>query len=366
MIEPELIVSPKSQKANYSVYIGQDIFSAELIAPYLIDKSVLVICDAVVHQQHFMPVWVALTSLNISLLDFFILPPGEHYKILNSFTAIIENLMDKQFTRDTVIIALGGGVVGDIAGFVAACYQRGIEYIQCPTTLLAQVDAAIGGKTGINHHHTKNIIGAFYQPRLVLCELNWLSTLSERDYRAGLAEVIKYGLILDEAFFDWIQIHQLAILARDMPLLKEMVTRALRHKASLIQEDTLDQNRRALLNFGHTLGHALESLTDYTSLLHGEAVAIGMVAALYLSHSVLGFPMVQVIKIKNSLTMFGLPVRIPPGSAITGIFRHLYKDKKRRENGQPWILLKSVGSAEIVSCIPDAKIRMILQTLGGV
>jgi len=212
-----------------------------------------------------------------------ILPDGEHYKTVQTWSGIMDALMDARLSRNEPIIALGGGVVGDMTGFAAACYRRGIPFVQVPTTLLAQVDSSVGGKTAVSHPHGKNMIGAFYQPRLVWIDADVLQTLEPNQLRAGLAEVIKYGAIWDRQFFDFIQLSAQALLALDMAVVKQAILASCRYKAEIVMQDETEQGARALLNLGHTFGHAIESMTHYTQYLHGEAVAIGMCMAARLS-----------------------------------------------------------------------------------
>jgi len=273
-----------------------------------------------------------------------VLPDGEAHKTLATFERIIDTLIGAEFHRDACVIALGGGVIGDVAGFAAACYQRGIAYLQIPTTLLAQVDSSVGGKTAVNHPRAKNMIGAFYQPIGVIADTTVLESLPARELSAGLAEIIKYGLILDAGFFGWLEEHIESLRALDPAALEHAIRRSCELKAAIVAEDEREQGRRALLNLGHTFGHALESLGRYERWLHGEAVAIGICLAAEVSVARCGLDPAQCVRIEALLERAGLPTRAPgldPGRMI----ELMRMDKKAAAAGLKLVLLERIGHA---------------------
>lgn len=288
-----------------------------------------------------------------------ILPDGERYKTLESFARITDALMQARLSRHEPIVALGGGVVGDMAGFAAACYRRGIPFVQVPTTLLAQVDSSVGGKTAINHPHGKNMIGAFYQPKLVWIDPQVLDTLEIREIRAGLAEVIKYGLIRDADFFDWVDENMEAALALDAGVLARMIHTACRHKAEVVMADETEQGGRALLNLGHTFGHAIEAMTGYRSYLHGEAVALGTLMAARLSEQLAFAPTGSEARIEACYRQAGLPLAIPDFE--TGQWLDaMGHDKKNIGNRIRYVLLHGIGSAFLAGNVEaDAICRLL-------
>jgi 3-dehydroquinate synthase len=289
-----------------------------------------------------------------------ILPDGEQYKTLQSTSAIFDALLEKRFNRNATLIALGGGVVGDIGGFAAACYQRGIAFIQIPTTLLAQVDSSVGGKTGVNHVLGKNMIGAFYQPRCVIIDTDVLKTLDDRQFSAGLAEVIKYGLIRDADFFLWLEQNLDSLLDRDKDALVFAIERSCSNKAAVVAEDEKESGIRAILNLGHTFGHAIETGSGYGTFLHGEAVAIGTCQAADLSRRMGWLNDEDVAKIIALFERAKLPVK-PPGNMTTEHFlKHMAVDKKNIDGGIRLILLESIGSATLPMNIEQ---KLLIETL---
>lgn len=268
---------------------------------------------------------------------------GESEKSIANYSAIIDTLMTHNFNRDCAIIALGGGVVGDLAGFVAATYQRGVGFYQVPTTLLAQVDSSVGGKTAINHAQGKNMIGAFYQPQGVLIDTDCLQSLSERDYACGLAEVIKYGIIADADFFSWLEAHQQALRARDNAALTYAIQRSCEIKAEIVAADEREQSVRALLNLGHTFGHAIEA-NDYDSWRHGEAVAAGTMIAAELMHQLGELSATEVTRIEALFQAFQLPVRAPQ-MALEQWQTYMQRDKKVLHGTVRLVLPTKIGAA---------------------
>jgi 3-dehydroquinate synthase len=273
------------------------------------------------------------------------IPPGERSKSLAMLEQVYRHLAEVDLDRNSAIFALGGGVVGDLAGFAAATYFRGVPLVQVPTSMIAQVDSALGGKTGVNLRDAKNLIGAFYQPRLVVADIDTLMSLPEREFREGLAEVIKYGAIMDAPFIDWLEQEMPMILAREAGHLTEMVARSLRHKAQIVSRDEREGGLRKILNFGHTLGHALETSTAYGSYLHGEAVAIGMAAAARLSTRYAGLRSDDARRLEQLLKAAGLAIDLPAGWLTGELLRALRLDKKRRGDTVEFVLLDRLGHA---------------------
>lgn len=290
-----------------------------------------------------------------------ILPDGEKYKNVESWSHILDALMEAKLSRNEPVIALGGGVIGDMTGFAAACYRRGIPFIQVPTTLLAQVDSSVGGKTAINHPHGKNMIGAFYQPKLVWIDPRVLRTLDEREVRAGLAEVIKYGLIRDAEFFQWIRSNLDAALSLDDDVLTKLIHASCRHKAEVVMRDETEQGERALLNLGHTFGHAIESLTHYTGYLHGEAVALGTLMAARLSEQKGYAPAGSEASIRACYEAAGLPVSIPSFSQDAWLDA-MGHDKKNVGTRIRYILLRSIGKAFVADQVNDEDIGKLIES----
>jgi 3-dehydroquinate synthase len=288
------------------------------------------------------------------------LAAGEAHKNLDAVSNVLDALAQLGATRDACVLALGGGVVGDIAGFAAACWMRGIDFVQFPTTLLAVVDSAVGGKTGVDHPAGKNLIGAFHQPRAVIADLGTLATLPDRELRAGLAEVVKTACIGDADFFDWLEARADALLARDTEALTHAIARCCRFKAGVVERDEREAGERALLNFGHTFGHAIEAETGYDALLHGEAVAIGMACAARLSARLGMSSDADTQRLDALLQRFGLPVPIPPGMNVDALLARMQLDKKNRAGALRLILWRGIGRAEIVEGVDVGVIRSVL------
>ncbi|HXH71830.1 MAG TPA: 3-dehydroquinate synthase [Mariprofundaceae bacterium] len=290
-----------------------------------------------------------------------VLPDGEQYKSLETWSRVMDALMDARLSRGEPIVALGGGVIGDMTGFAAACYRRGIPFVQVPTTLLAQVDSSVGGKTAINHPHGKNMIGAFYQPRLVWIDPRALQTLDIREVRAGMAEAIKYGLIRDAAFFDWFVDHIDDALGLDDVVLATLIHNSCRHKAEVVMRDEMEKGERALLNLGHTFGHAIEALTHYKGYLHGEAVALGTLMAARLSEQKGYAPDGTEARIRSCYEAVGLPVAVPkfPAEQWLDAMGH---DKKNIGSHIRYILLHGIGKAFVAEEVQDEDIRQLIDS----
>ena len=306
---------------------------------------------------------VAFKSLRSAGFDpvLITVPAGELAKSLKTVQACYDQLAAHRIERKSFIVALGGGVVGDLAGFVAATYLRGIGFVQAPTTLLAQVDSSVGGKVGVNLKAGKNLVGAFYQPRLVLCDLNTLNTLPEREFRAGLAEVIKYGIIYDAKLFNRLERDLPKILQRDSTILSSVIARCCEIKAEVVSQDETETGLRAILNFGHTIGHAIEAVSGYGKYLHGEAISIGQVAAARLSARLSGLSEKEVVRISHLFTASGLPTKTQFSAAVREkLFEAMQLDKKVSSGQVNFVLAQKIGHVVSGQIIPATLINEML------
>ncbi len=330
---------------SYPIFIGSSLMNqAELWLPYLESSQVMVVTNETVAPLYLERITAALSGKQWATV---VLPDGEGFKSMESAMTVFDALLSRRFSRNAHLIALGGGVIGDLAGFAAACYQRGIPFIQIPTTLLSQVDSSVGGKTAVNHPLGKNMIGAFYQPKCVIADTGSLDTLPDRELSAGLAEVIKYGLIRDPGFFEWLETAIESLRQRDSEALTDAIERSCINKAEVVGQDERESGLRATLNLGHTFGHALETGLGYGAILHGEAVAIGMCQAADLSRRLGWLDDATVERIKNLIQRAGLPV-VPPEGLSPETCLDLMAVDKKNENGQlRLILLKSLGEATL-------------------
>jgi len=343
---------------SYPILIGPGLLqNHSLLQSHIKARDVLVVTNETIAPLHLQTVTTALGDRRIGSV---ILPDGEEHKTLESYARILDALIQARMNRDAAVIALGGGVVGDMAGFAAASYQRGIDYIQIPTTLLAQVDSSVGGKTAVNHPQAKNMIGAFYQPRCVIADTSTLSTLPDREYRAGIAEIVKYGLIYDAAFFDWLESSVDALAAREDVAVMHAIKRSCEIKAEVVGLDEREHGLRAILNLGHTFGHAIETAMGYGIWLHGEAVAAGMVMAADMSARLGWLPAADRDRARQLLTRFGLPVEAPRIGAARG--RELMgMDKKVLDRKLRLVLMRKLGQADIVGDYPPDALDATLQ-----
>jgi 3-dehydroquinate synthase len=352
------VVKVELGERSYPIYIGPGILArGDLLRAHLSGRQVAVISNDVVAPLYLQALRDALGEG--CRIDVFLMADGEQHKSLASYAELMDFLLERHHDRSTTLIALGGGVVGDLAGFAAATFQRGVDFIQVPTTLLAQVDSSVGGKTAVNHPRGKNMIGAFHQPRCVLADTAVFDTLPEREYRAGLAEVVKYGVIRDGAFFGRLEQQAAALLRRDPVALVGSVRRSCEIKADVVAADEREGGLRAILNFGHTFGHAIETLTGYRRLLHGEAVAIGMVMAADLSAREGLLPASQARRIKSLLRGLDLPVA-PPQLAAEDMLSAMSMDKKAVAGRLRLVLTDSLGSALISEDVDEAALRQTL------
>lgn len=346
---------------SYPIYIGSNILAKqEVLAPHIHGQQVLIVTQKNIDHLYLKSIEENLAGYQCDVL---LLADGEQYKNVAEWQKIVTALLQKKHDRSTTLIALGGGVVGDITGFAAACYQRGVNYIQIPTTLIAQVDSAIGGKTGVNHFLAKNMLGAFYQPQCVIADIDTLRTLPAREYIAGLAEVIKYGLICDAEFFSWLEKNIYLVAAKEPEALLHIVTTCAAYKAAIVAEDERDQGgRRQLLNFGHTFGHALETICAYQTLLHGEAVAIGMMMAAEISAFVNGLSAEDVERIRFLLNVCGLPVHWPKQLQSIELVALMKRDKKNQNGKIKLVLLEAIGRANSLDSISEESLVAFLNS----
>lgn len=334
---------------SYPITIAAGLFSdSASYWPLTAHQSVMVVTNETIAPLYLQPVLAQLAALGINA-DSVVLPDGEQYKSLSVLDTVFTALLEKPHGRDTTLIALGGGVIGDMTGFAAASYQRGVRFIQMPTTLLSQVDSSVGGKTAVNHPLGKNMIGAFYQPTSVVIDLDCLATLPARELSSGLAEVIKYGVILDDVFFEWLEENIDALRRLDQKALAYCIRRCCELKAEIVAADEREQGNRALLNLGHTFGHAIEAHMGYGNWLHGEAVAAGMVMAARTAEQLGTFSASLTERLITLLTRAGLPVNGPQQMSAEDYLPHMMRDKKVLSGELRLVLPTGLGKAEVRS-----------------
>lgn len=359
MIEIPVNLGPRS----YPILVGAGALST--VGPQLakrgVGRRVILVSDPTITRLHGDPVLRSLTEAGFDVAQAAV-PEGERAKRLDVASGLWDRLLDLGCDRTSTVVALGGGAVGDLAGFAAATYMRGMNFVQVPTTLLAQVDASIGGKTAIDHPRGKNLIGAFHQPRMVIVDPATLPTLSEREFRSGLAEVIKHGIVLDAAYFRELEACVPALLARDLATLERVVAGSCRLKARVVERDEQEAELRWVLNYGHTVGHALEAATGFQRWAHGEAVSLGIVAEARLAERLgIGTPPTTERQ-RNLLDAVGLPVKglaVDPAAVVEALSR----DKKRRDGRVSFVLAPEIGSFRIVQDVPPDTVRQVLQEL---
>jgi 3-dehydroquinate synthase len=334
---------------SYPIFIGDGLMQlSKLLTSHIHGQQVLVVTNETVAPLYLEDLLENLSAYSVETV---VLPDGEIYKNIEQLNTIFNALLTKKYNRTATLVALGGGVVGDMTGFAAACYQRGVNFLQIPTTLLAQVDSSVGGKTAVNHKLGKNMIGAFYQPQCVIIDTSLLSTLPDRQFKSGLAEVVKYGLISDPDFFDWIEKNITKLLERDPAALCFAIEKSCANKAKIVARDERENDVRATLNLGHTFGHAIETFYSYEGWLHGEAVAVGMVMAAELSEHMGWIQKNDVNRIKKLLVLCGLPI-CPPKEISSKVFLELMSvDKKVLDGSLRLVLLQSIGEAVVASDI---------------
>jgi 3-dehydroquinate synthase len=325
---------------------------------------------AIIADAHVAPLYGELARTSLTKAGFDVesidIPAGETAKQLKTVHACYDRLAEHRIERKSFIVALGGGVTGDMAGFVAATYLRGIDFVQVPTTLLAQVDSSVGGKVGVNLKAGKNLVGAFYQPRLVLCDLSTLKTLPEREFRAGMAEVIKYGVIYDAAFFERLEKSLPQIMAREPAIMAEVIARCCEIKAEVVGQDETESGLRAILNFGHTVGHALEAITGYGTYLHGEALSIGLVAAANISEKLTGFSSVDTARLARLLEQVGLPVSVRMTAARQKrLLAAMQLDKKVSGGEVKFVLAQKIGRVDFGQRVPQDVLIEVLKNISA-
>ncbi len=354
MIKLTVELGPRS----YPILIGHGLLTdAKLLSGALAARQILIVSNETVG-----PLYAERVAANFKdrIVNTVLLPDGEAYKTLASFDQIMTALLEAHYERGCTIVALGGGVVGDIAGFAAASYQRGVGFVQVPTTLLAQVDSSVGGKTAVNHPLGKNMIGAFYQPQAVFADLDTLSSLPAREFQAGLAEIIKYGLIDDLEFFEWLEGHMAQLMARDAGAIEHAVERACRDKARIVGLDEREAGIRALLNLGHTFGHGIEHALGYGEWLHGEAIAAGMCMAARMSARIGSLSSEACARAIDLIASAGLPTAPPPQLAPAEILAAMQVDKKNRHGRIRLVLLNALGGAALIEEYAESALQATL------
>ena len=343
---------------SYPIYIGPSLLGrSELVLPAVAGRQVLVVSNVTVAPLYLEQTLAMFEGCQV---DTVVLPDGEEYKTLEIANRVFDALLERRHNRTTTIVALGGGVVGDITGFAAACYQRGVAFIQIPTTLLSQVDSSVGGKTGVNHPLGKNMIGAFHQPRCVIADTRTLDTLDDRQLAAGLAEVIKYGLIRDAEFFAWLEENIERLNRREQAALVEAIERSCRNKAEVVAADEREAGNRALLNLGHTFGHAIETGMGYGNWLHGEGVGAGMLLAADLSARQGWLDGGAVDRIASLLQRAGLPVRLPAEMTVERFLDLMAVDKKVLDGRLRLVLLRGIGDAVVTT---EVDLSLLAETI---
>lgn len=343
---------------SYPIFIGECLLdNPELLLPYIKGGSVLVVTNTTVSPLYLNKVAQHLEGLKYSVIE---LPDGEEYKNLDTLNSIYTHLLEHRLDRNTTLIALGGGVVGDITGYAAASYQRGVNFIQIPTTVLSQVDSSVGGKTAVNHPLGKNMIGAFHQPQCVIADIDTLNTLPRRELSAGIAEVIKYGVLGDNEFFIWLEKHIEDLMALNADKLVYAIQRSCQNKADIVAQDEKESGQRALLNLGHTYGHAIETKMGYGEWLHGEAVGAGMVMAAELSQACGWITADDLQRITRLIQRGGLPITPPADMTADDFIANMSRDKKVLDGVLRLVLIKSIGEAVVTSDYPKDKLLACL------
>jgi 3-dehydroquinate synthase len=350
-------------EASYDIIIGESVINQlkDIIGKFGFSDTALVVCDNNVAALYGDKVAHLLTELGLQV-ELLTIEAGEKSKCFEVAQTLYTKAITLGLDRKSAIFALGGGVVGDLTGFIAATYLRGVPFVQIPTSLLAQVDSSVGGKVAINHPLGKNLIGAFYQPKAVVIDLNVLKSLPKREIYTGLAEIIKYGIISDADFFEYLDTNADKILALDLGALTHIIARSCEIKANVVSKDEKELSLRIILNFGHTIAHAIESDTDYMKYNHGEAVAIGMYGAALLSHR-LGLIEIELVeKVVSILKKFHLPTKAS-GCSVERMFKILFRDKKVVNGKIKWVLMNSIGNVVVHNNVPDKSVRDVLKEI---
>jgi len=350
-----LCVNVELKERSYPIHIGTGLLTNTDCYPLKSGNKVMIVTNPTVAKHYLSTVMDTLEKIGC-LVEHVLLPDGEQYKTLDSLHLIFTALLKANHGRDTTIVALGGGVIGDVAGYAAASYQRGVRFIQIPTTLLAQVDSSVGGKTAVNHELGKNMIGAFYQPSAVIVDTLTLNTLPKREVNAGLAEVIKYGAILDFSFFQWLEQHIDDLVALEQNALQQCIARCCQLKADIVARDETEKGDRALLNLGHTFGHAIETHLGYGNWLHGEAVAAGCMMATALSEKLGDLTPHDVARLEKLLARANLPTVSPDSMTAQDYLPLMMRDKKVLNGKLRLVLLKALGQAYVATDVPQEQV----------
>lgn len=348
---------------SYNIFIGENLFEdmAKFVTAPNFSKKILVVTDENIFNIYGQRLRKIFSNYDTNF-EIEIIPAGETSKTLENAEKLYTYAIESQLDRKSVIVAIGGGVTGDLAGFVAATYLRGVNFVQVPTTLLAQVDSSVGGKTAVNHKLGKNLIGAFYQPKAVFIDVETLKTLPQKEIRAGLGEIIKYGVISDAEFFCCLEKNIEGILGGNVEVLKQIIKRSCEIKAEVVSRDEKESGLRRILNFGHTIAHAIEEETKYQKYCHGEAVAIGMIGAALISQKLNYVDSEKVTRLKNLIERFGMYTQAE-GCNVEGIYRALFRDKKTVGGKLNWVLMKDFGSVEITDEVPEKIIKEALKEI---
>ena len=348
---------------SYEIFIGENLLDdvAKFVTAPRFSKKVLIVTDENIFNIYGEELRKIFCKYDTNF-EIEIIPAGETSKSLTEVERLYTCAIESQLDRKSVIVAIGGGVVGDLSGFVAATYLRGVSFVQVPTTLLAQVDSSVGGKTAVNHIHGKNLIGAFYQPKAVFIDINTLKNLPVREIRAGLGEIVKYGVISGEDFFSYLEKNVEGILGGNVEVLKQIVKRSCEIKADVVSRDEKESGLRRILNFGHTIAHAVEEQTGYIKYSHGEAVAIGMIGAALISQKLNYVDSEKVARLKNLIEHFGMYTHCEE-CTVEGVYKALFRDKKTVGGKINWVLMKDFGSVEITDEVPEDVIKAALKEI---
>ncbi|MGZ9896990.1 3-dehydroquinate synthase [Shewanella gaetbuli] len=344
---------------SYPIYIGQNLMcDSDLFSRYLVNKNILIVSNDTIAPLYLATLEQAMVSC--ASVEKMILPDGEKFKDLTHLDLIFSALLENNFARDSVLVALGGGVIGDMTGFAAACYQRGVDFIQVPTTLLSQVDSSVGGKTAVNHPLGKNMIGAFYQPQSVIIDTECLKTLPATEFAAGMAEVIKYGIIWDGEFFNWLEQNVSKLKSLDTEALEYAIAKCCQIKADVVNQDETERGVRALLNLGHTFGHAIEAEMGYGAWLHGDAVAAGTILAAQTAQKLNLIDESIVCRIRDIFIAFDLPVEAPDSMDFNSFIKHMRRDKKVLAGKIRLILPTALGQADVFSDVSEDILEQVI------
>ena len=348
----------KTQTNKVPIFIGDNIISKQLLKSLIKSKNVVIITNNIVAKYHLMSLKKKLNNFNILTLK---LPDGEKYKNINTLYKIQNFLISNNCDRQVTLIALGGGVIGDLVGLASDIFMRGVDLIHIPTTLLAQVDSSIGGKTGINHKLGKNLIGSFKQPMAIIISIDFLNTLSSKQYSAGMAEVVKYGAINNLTFLRWLNKNADDLIMRKKQKILHAVKTSAREKINVVQKDERESGLRAILNFGHTLGHAIEASLNYKGILHGEAISMGMLFAASISVDIKKLTIEEFNLLESTLKKLKLPTSVPKRVKVDQLVKHIGFDKKKKNGKNNFVLIKKIGVTQITNTISNAYLNSTIR-----